>query len=158
MVSSGETRSIAYVVLWFCVMNLSNLRAVSNDYQQVRLVSLRNWKYASAIEPRDMGGPYVVVQDGYDPHDMTMSYDEFLIGKSGAWIPVGIFYMLASDMRRQEFVFGTAAEVIELLTSLHGKPLVVTRPEHARLGGELKPQQDDLTVAFSAALREANGM
>jgi hypothetical protein len=64
-------------------MNQSTLHSITNDYQDVRLVSLKGWKRAHEVSPRDNGGPYVVIQEGRDPEDLEMDYDEFLLGKSG---------------------------------------------------------------------------
>ena len=127
-------------------MNQSTIHSITNDYQDVRLVSLKGWKRADEVSPRDNGGPYVVIQEGYDPEDLQMDYDEFLLGKSGEWITVGVFYRLPADLRVQEFVFGTAAEVIGLMENLTGRAEVYGK------GDSLMPQepvaQDDLSQIF----------
>jgi len=127
-------------------MNQSTLHSITNDYQDVRLVSLKGWKRANEVSPRDNGGPYVVIQEGYDPEDLKMDYDEFLLGKSGEWITVGVFYRLPADLRVQEFVFGTAAEVIGLMENLTGRAEVYGK------GDSLMPQEpvatDDLSQIF----------
>jgi len=127
-------------------MNQSTLHSITNDYQDVRLVSLKGWKRANEVSPRDNGGPYVVIQEGYDPEDLKMDYDEFLLGKSGEWITVGVFYRLPADLRVQEFVFGTAAEVIGLMENLTGGAEVYGK------GDSLMPQEpvatDDLSQIF----------
>jgi hypothetical protein len=129
-------------------MDLSNLRAITNNYQDVRLVSLRKWKHAHEIEPRDQGGPYVVLQEGYDSQEIAPSGDEFLLGKSGVWLPVGLFHKMPTEERRKEFVFGRAVEVVELLEGLVGKVKIV------RKGTELAEtplEGDDLAAAFHEA-------
>src|SRR4026207_1032299 len=98
-----------------------NLRSITNSFQDVRLVSLSSWKQASEIVPRDRGGPYVVMQEGYSPHDMTMSGDEFVLGRSGKWLPIGLFYKMPVPERRAEFIFGTAAEVMQMMSNLPSK-------------------------------------
>lgn len=134
-------------------MDPSKIRSITNNYSDVRLISLREWRSASQIEPRDTGGPYMVYQDGYDPADPTSSYDEFLLGKSGEWITVGVFHQLPHDIRRDEFVYGTAAQVIGLLENLSGNLTVIrTAQEAAQLHGQTEAvQPDDLTSAFVAA-------
>lgn len=104
-------------------------RSITNDYQNVRLVSLKNWARADEISPRDNGGPYVVVQEGYDPEDPDMDYDEFLLGRSGEWVSEGVFFRLPADLRTEEFVFGTAAEVIGILENLTGKAQIYRKEE-----------------------------
>ena len=110
-------------------MDQSHLRAISNDYQDVKLVSLKGWQRADEILPRDAGGPYVVLQEAYDPDDLKTEYDEFLLGKSGEWVSVGVFFRLPADLRVQEFVFGTAAEVIELMENLPEKARIYRKGE-----------------------------
>jgi len=133
-------------------MDQSTLHSITNDYQDVRLVSLKGWKRANEVSPRDNSGPYVVVQEGYDPEDLRMDYDEFLLGKSGVWISVGIFYRLPADLRVQEFIFGTAAEVIGLMEDLTGKAEVYGK------GDSLMPREpvapDDLSQIFQQSKKQ----
>lgn len=103
---------------------------LSNDFSAARLVSLSKLKAASEINPRDRGGPYVVMQDGYDPADPAMVPGEFLLGRSGLWLATAWFVRLPVPERRKEYIFGTAAEVIELMGSLTGTAKVL-RPDGA---------------------------
>ena len=93
-------------------MDLNKLRALGNNFRDVRLISLHHWKHAREVEPRDSGGPYVVVQEGYDPQDLTMSYDEFFLGRSGGWTPVGLYLKLPREIRRDEFIFGVLFQFV----------------------------------------------
>lgn len=127
-------------------MDQSHLRAVSNDYQDVKLVSLKGWQRADEIFPRDSGGPYVVLQEAYDPDDLKTEYDEFLLGKSGEWVSVGVFFRLPADLRVQEFVFGTAAKVIELMENLTEKAHIYRKGES--LAGPESDTSDDLGQVF----------
>lgn len=130
-------------------MNLANLRRITNDFQAARLVSLRNWSAASAIAPRDQGGPYVVSQEGYDPNDAKTTPDEFLLGRSGHWLSTKYFFQMPVAERRQEYVFGTAAEVAELMRDLPPQPIVL-RPGEP-LVDATAPEKDDMKAAFDAA-------
>ncbi len=49
------------------LMDKLNLRTITNNFLDVRLLSLASWHLAHEISPRDHGGPYVVLQEGYDP-------------------------------------------------------------------------------------------
>src|SRR5262252_7402524 len=102
-------------------MSNLNLRTITNHFLDVRLLSLASWQRASEITPRDHGGPYVVLQEGYAPNDMKMVPDEFVLGRSGQWLSLGRFYRLPVDQRRVEFVFGTAAEVMQMMEELPSK-------------------------------------
>lgn len=100
---------------------------LSNNFSSVQLLSLKNIKLANEIPGRDHGGPYVVMQHGCDPEDQTFTAEDFILGKSGAWLATKWFVRLPVADRRAEFVFATCAEVITLLESLtHG--VKVRRP------------------------------
>lgn len=128
-------------------MNL-NLRKLSNNFLDVRLVSLAAWKRAAEISPRDRNGPYVVLQEGYDPQDTQMAADEFVLGRSGQWLSLGLFFKMPVADRRQEYVFGTAGEVMQLLGELPAKVSVI------RPGAETEPSpaagEDEMAAAFKA--------
>lgn len=129
-------------------MDLSKLRSITNNYQDLRLVSLRDWKQARNFEPRDTAGPYAVVQEGYDPADLKMTPDEFLLGKSGQWVPIGIFFKLPKDVRQPEFIFGTAAEIMELLSGLPSDVRIVRKDTPLTAPAE---PEDDLAAALKQA-------
>jgi hypothetical protein len=129
-------------------MSNLNLHNITNNFQDVRLISLRTWRRANEISPRDQAGPYVVLQEGYDPQDMKMIPTEFLIGRSGKWIPLAHFYKLPVPERREEFVFGTAAEVMQLLNDLPSKAVILGRDPRADV--ETTPEEDDIAAAIEA--------
>jgi hypothetical protein len=133
-------------------MSNLNLRRITNSFQDVRLVSLRSWRQAGEISPRDHGGPYVVLQDGYDPEDIRMIQDEFVLGRSGRWIPLGLFYRLSIPDRRAEYIFGTAAEVMSMMRDLPSNA-VVFKPPGEGGGTEAAPATDDM----AAAIRSGGG-
>ena len=49
------------------------------------------------------------LQDGFDPEDITMTPDEFVLGRSGKWLSVGFFYQMPVPERRSEL--GTTLRV-----------------------------------------------
>src|SRR3954470_8882161 len=104
-----------------------NLHNITNNFQDVQLVSLSTWRRASEIFPRDRHGPYVVLQEGYDPDDFKMRPDEFILGRSGRWLALGWFYRLPVPERRAEFVFGTVAEVMQMMGNLSSKVIMFDR-------------------------------
>src|SRR5206468_1395175 len=103
------------------LMDKLNLRSITNSFLDVRLVSLASWRQASEFVPRDRGGPYVVLQDGYDPADAKMTPDEFVLGRAGHWLPLGRFFKMPVADRRAQFVFGTVAEVMRIMENLPSK-------------------------------------
>jgi hypothetical protein len=129
-------------------MSNLNLRNITNDFVDVRLVSLRGWRQANEIAPRDHGGPYVVLQEGYDPQDVKSVPTEFLIGRSGQWLPLAHFYKLPVPERRSEFIFGTAGEVMQMMSDLPSKPAIFGR---GTLGTtEPTPDDDEIAAAIEA--------
>jgi hypothetical protein len=100
--------------------------------------------------PRDRGGPYVILQEGYDPEDSKFIADEFALGRSGKWISLGLFFKLPVDERRAEFVFGTAAEVMQMMQNLPPK-VVVMRGAPKPEGEEAPAEEDEMAAALRAA-------
>ncbi len=137
-------------------MNPTNLHRITNDFQLVRLVSLRKTSVASAIVPRDSGGPFMVAQEGYDPQDVKMTPDTFLLGRSGRWLSTADFFRMPVADRRREYVFGTAAEVATLLRELPSQP-VILRPDDLP---EAAPssETDEMKTALDAARQSASGL
>jgi len=127
-----------------------NLRNITNHYQDVRLVSLSTWRQASEITPRDRNGPYVVLQEGYDPEDMRMIAEEFVLGRSGKWLSLGLFYQMPVADRRAEFIFGTVGEVLQLMSDLPSKAELF-RPDQKQTDAPSTPAADDeMAAAFQA--------
>jgi hypothetical protein len=131
-------------------MSNTNLRNITNSFQDVRLASLAAWKQASEFSPRDRGGPYVVLQEGYDPEDPKVIADEFVLGRSGKWLSMGLFYRMPVPERRAEYVFGTAAEVMEMMRNLPSKAQVV-RPGTPVEAEPAAPEMDEMAAALKAA-------
>jgi hypothetical protein len=127
-----------------------NVRNITNSFQDVRLVSLASWRQANEITPRDRGGPYVVLQEGYDPEDPRLLVEEFVLGRSGKWLSLGLFFKLPVPERRAEYVFGTAAEVMEAMHNLPPKVLIV-RPGGPAEAAPVTPEGDEMAAAFQAA-------
>jgi len=126
-----------------------NLRNITNSFQDVRLASLAAWKQASEFNPRDRGGPYVVLQEGYDPEDPKVIAEEFVLGRTGKWISLGLFYRMPVPERRAEFVFGTMAEVMQMMSTLPTKVQIIrpgAAPETAPAGTE----PDEMAAALQA--------
>ena len=131
-------------------MSNLNLNTITNSFQDVRLVSLASWRQANEISPRDRGGPYVVLQEGYDPADMKMIGDEFVLGRSGKWLALGHFFKLPVAERREEFVFGTAAEVMQMMSNLPSKVEMFGRAKEETVEPAV-PADDEMATAFQAA-------
>lgn len=127
-----------------------NLRSITNNFHDVRLLSLASWRRADEIFPRDRGGPYVVTQEGYHPDDIKMRADEFILGRSGKWLSLRHFFNLPIPERRAEFVFGTAAEVMTMMNDLPGKVSMVGSPDIDQAEASVA-ENDEMAKAFEKA-------
>lgn len=105
---------------------MSIAQRLSNHFSACRLVSLAKLKAASEIIPRDSNGPYLIIQHGYEPGDAAMKGADYLLGRSGAWLGTHWFIRMPVPERRKEFIFGTVAEVMELMESLTSKVQVIS--------------------------------
>lgn len=137
-------------------MSNQNLRTITNSFLDVHLISLASWRQASQISPRDHGGPYVVLQQGYDPGDMKMIPDEFVLGRSGQWLALGHFFKLPVEDRRAEFVFGTAGEVMKLMHDLPSKVVMLGAPVETE-ATPATPEPDEMAAAFRAGRSKSPG-
>ena len=137
-------------------MSNIHLHNITNSFLDVRLLSLKSWQRANEIVPRDNGGPYVVLQEGYDPEDLTMTPDEFVLGRSGKWLSLGFFFKLPVPERREEFVFGTAAEVMRILSELSANVAILTHPTDVAEATTI-PADDEMAAAFQADKSKAGG-
>jgi hypothetical protein len=104
---------------------MSMAQKLSNHFSACRLISLAKHKAAAEIVPRDTHGPYIVMQHGYAPGDATMRAADYILGRSGAWLGTHWFIRLPVPERRKEFIFGTIAEVMELMENLTSKVDVI---------------------------------
>jgi hypothetical protein len=137
-------------------MSNIHLRNITNNFLDARLASLKSWRAAHEIVPRDKGGPYVVLQEGFDPEDLTMTPDEFVLGRSGKWLSLGHFFKMPVPDRRGEFVFGTAAEVMQMMSNLPSKAQIL-RPEQAPGAGAVPAEGDEMAAALQAARSHSPG-
>ncbi len=135
-------------------MSNINLRNITNSFRDVRLVSLATWRKAVEITPRDRGGPYVVLQEGFDPEDMTMTPDEFVLGRAGKWLSIAYFYRMSIPERRAEYVFGTAAEIMQMMNNLPSK-VSLLRPGEKM--AEEPAEGDELAEALKSGRTKAEG-
>ena len=105
-------------------MNNIELRNITNHFQDVRLGSLASWSRADEFIPHDLGGPYVVTQEGYDPDDAKFVPDQFILRRSGEWLSLSYFFQLP-EPDRANFVFSTAADVVQLMRDLPSKVQII---------------------------------
>src|SRR5258706_6330879 len=129
-------------------MSNIHLRNLTNHFQDFRLVSLGSWRQASEFTGRDRNGPYMVTQEGYDPEDMRMTANEFVLGRSGKWLSLSHFFRLPVPDRRAEFIFNSAAEGMAMMVDLPSKAEII-RPGAAP-ESSAPPEQDEMAAAYQA--------
>jgi hypothetical protein len=133
-----------------------NLRNITNSFLDVRLASLASWRQAAEFNPRDRGGPYVVLQEGYDPEDPKVIAEEFVLGRSGKWLSLGLFYRLPVPERRSEYIFGTVAEVMQMMQNLPSK-VQILRPATPAEAQSAGTQPDEMAAALQAGKNQPPG-
>jgi hypothetical protein len=133
-----------------------NLRNITNSFLDVRLASLASWRQAVEFNPRDRGGPYVVLQEGYDPEDPKVIAEEFVLGRSGKWLSLGLFYKLPVPERRSEYIFGTVAEVMQMMQNLPSK-VQILRPGTPAEAESAGTEPDEMAAALQAGKNQQPG-
>jgi hypothetical protein len=135
-------------------MNNLNLRCITNHFQDVRLVSLASWREANEFILSDRDGPYVVTQVGCDPNDLTMTPDEFVLGRSGKWLSLGLFFGMSIAERWKAFVFATAGEVLRMMRDLPSEA-VVWHPMPHTSEAIASIETDEMTAAFHSSKKHS---
>jgi hypothetical protein len=98
----------------------------------------------------------MVTQEGYDPEDLKSVADEFVLGRSGEWLSLSLFFRLPISERRAEFIFGTAADIMEMMENLTSKVVILRPGEQAQ--SELDtPGTDEIAVAYHAEKNKTAG-
>jgi hypothetical protein len=87
---------------------------------------------------------------------MKMTPDEFVLGRSGKWLSVGHFYGLPVPERRAEFIFGTAGEVMQMMSNLPSKVALMSRPQKEE-AAPADTENDEMATAFQAAKNQGRG-
>ena len=85
-----------------------------------------------------------------------MIANEFVLGRSGKWLALGHFFRLPVPDRRAEFVFGTAAEVVQMMSALPSK-VAILRPGDQPDSTAPSPEQDEMAAAYNAGKGQSPG-
>jgi hypothetical protein len=132
-----------------------NLRNITNNFRDVRLGSLASWSRADEFIPHDHGGPYVVTQEGYDPDDAKLTPDEFILRRSGEWLSLSFFFQMP-EPDRAECVFGTAAEVMQIMSGLPSKVQII-RPGAEKKAAPATAEVDEMAAVLEQEKDGATG-
>jgi len=136
-------------------MSNINLRNITNNFHDVRLGSLASWSRADEFIPHDLGGPYVVTQEGYDPDDAKLTPDEFILRRSGEWLSLSLFFQMP-EPDRANFVFSTAAEVMQIMRSLPSK-VQITRTGAEEKAAPTTAEVDEMAAVLQKGKGGATG-
>lgn len=96
----------------------SPTRPLTNDYKDCKLIKL---------DPNEAGSPFVVTQEGYAPGDPTCRMRMFYLQHDGFWIDE-VARSTRPDSEAGDIVFESAAEAVQNLSALMGRPLVRELP------------------------------
>lgn len=127
-------------------------RALTNNYKDCHLVRL---------DANDPTSPFIVMQEGFAPGDITARMRMFYLQRDGMWIDE-IGRSTLPDSESGDVVFENMADVVKLLGSQLGKPVVREVPVTpadieayiARLRGG---SPEELLRQFLARYRAAKG-
>ena len=78
-----------------------------------------------------------------------MRANEFILGRSGKWLALGHFYKMPVPDRREEFVFGTVAEVMDMMGKLPSKALLFRSTDKDE-EPSAPPANDEMAAALQA--------
>ena len=135
-------------------MKPETARILSNDYQDVRLFSLHTWRDAASLQASPGYGPYVVMQTAIDPDNLRSIVEDFILARTGRWLPMDHFRRLPQETRRELFVYSAASEVIEVLRGLLGKP-TIERGQPADTNSPSPTHTDASDDSLNQAISEA---
>ena len=82
----------------------------------------------------------------YDPYDATLTPDEFILRRSGEWLSLSLFFQM-SEPDRAEFVFKTAAEVMEVMYDLPPR-VQIDRPSAKEKAAPAPAEVDEMAAAL----------
>jgi hypothetical protein len=85
-----------------------------------------------------------------------MTPDEFVLGRSGKWLSLAHFFRMPVPERRAEFVFGTMAEVMEVMGTLPSRAQIMRPAARAAPGSPPPAETDEMAAAFRAG-RQSSG-
>lgn len=91
------------------------MATLSNDYNRCEL-------YNAASAPNGRG-PFFIRQLGRSPDSTTLNNDPYLLRKDGVWVLNLRVYTL-SEAEQQQFMYDTMADVVQVLDSLEGPPVI----------------------------------
>jgi hypothetical protein len=95
---------------------------IDNDVSRCQLLDISKLPLPPDIKyPQYEHGPYVVLQKGALPGDLSSRPLDFLLTREGRWLPMFAFLKLPERERYDLCTFRTAAEAIQQLEKLAGR-------------------------------------
>ncbi len=105
------------------------MATLSNAFQQCELLNL-------GYGPNGRG-PFVVRQTGTPAGSVTFDADTFLLRRDGTWV-LNLAVFALSEKDKEDFLYATSAEVMEMLGALTGEPIVQAGLPEGKSREELK--------------------
>ncbi len=119
---------------------------LSNRYQKCKMLNL-------GYGPQGRG-PFVIRQDGHVPDSITLREERFLLRKDGTWVlNLAVFAMPEKD--REQFLYDTSAEVLELLSRLTGEPVIEADLPPGKSVEELRAAAENTITGLWGRIRQA---
>jgi hypothetical protein len=92
-----------------------SLRTITNHHNDLEVLDL---------DPSRDRGPFVVVQEGCAPGDMTASSRVFVLRREGSWADAAYYLAGKGRSHLDEIMFEDTREVMELLQRLEPRPVM----------------------------------
>jgi hypothetical protein len=97
------------------------VHAITNEYNACHLIKL---------DTKDRNTPFVVVQEAYDPRDLSSRQQMYYLQRDGLWIDEIACTMLP-DSELDLVVYETSGDALEVVSHLVGKPMIRRFPVSA---------------------------
>lgn len=99
-------------------------------------------------------GPFIVRQDGTPPGATTFDDDRFLLRKDGTWV-LNIAVFALSEKDKEQFLFTSSGDVVQVLDGLTGSPIVDTSLPPGKSVEELKSAAQNTITGLWGRIRDA---
>lgn len=122
------------------------MATLTNNYNNCQLLNLG---YAPGGR-----GPFIVRQEASVPGSMTFDREAFLLRKDGTWV-LNLAVFVLPDKDKEQFFFGSTAEVMELLQGLVGDAKFEAGLPAGKSVAELKTAAQSTLTGLWGKIREA---
>ncbi len=122
------------------------MAALTNNYQNCELLNLKSGSGGR--------GPFIVRQEATAPGSTTFQQERFLLRKDGTWV-INLAVFPLSEKEKEQFLFESAADAIQLLDELRGSPIVESALPSGTSAEQLKAAAQSTISGLWARMQNA---